>query len=614
MKTNTLLFIFITFFVHNTLFAQKEFIDSTFKMTEHPRLLLLKGEEKVLKKQIAKDTLWQKIHSTLLEEADAIISLKENERIKTGRRLLDVSRENLRRIFILSYAYRMDGDKKYFIRAEKEMLKAASFEDWNPSHFLDVAEMTTAMSIGYDWLYPQLSSESKKIIETAIIEKGLKESFKSPGNWFVNVTHNWNQVCHTGMSYGAIAVWDKDITLSQNVINRAIEKISIPMQHYSPDGAYPEGVGYWEYGTSFNVLFLSAIEKIFGTDFSLSETPGFLNTGKYVLNMVTPTLRNFNYSDNGAKAFISPAMFWFYSKTQDLSILYNHTTLLGNNGINAIKRDRFAPAMILWGAGASLTTPRKPESIFWMAQGENPVCAMRSSWGDPNAVYMGVKLGSAEINHGHMDVGSFVFEADGINWAIDMGGENYNSLETKGVSLWGHSQTAQRWDVFRYNNFAHNTLAFNEKKQLVDGNATIIESSDKENNMYVTSNMSSVYSDQIKSLKRTFSMIDKKYVVIEDQIETMAQFTKMTWNMVTPATPTLLQENVMLLEKDGKKLYVKVEGAQNIKWNTRSAKSSYSFDSENKGITIISFDTDLNLNNKQSIRVSLLPESCKNEL
>ena len=35
------------------------------------------------------------------------------------------------------------------------------------------------------------------------------------------------------------------------------------MGHLCPDGAYPEGIGYWDYGTSFNAMFLSAIEKAF---------------------------------------------------------------------------------------------------------------------------------------------------------------------------------------------------------------------------------------------------------------------------------------------------------------------------------------------------------------
>ena len=31
-----------------------------------------------------------------------------------------------------------------------------------------------------------------------------------------------------------------------------------------------------------------------------------------------------------------------------------------------------------------------------------------------------------------MDVGSFIFEADGVRWAIDMGGEDYDRLENAG--------------------------------------------------------------------------------------------------------------------------------------------------------------------------------------
>lgn len=51
-----------------------------------------------------KDAVWKDIHQSLVDEAGEIVKLPLNERIKTGRRLLSVSRENLRRIFILSYA------------------------------------------------------------------------------------------------------------------------------------------------------------------------------------------------------------------------------------------------------------------------------------------------------------------------------------------------------------------------------------------------------------------------------------------------------------------------------------------------------------------------------
>ena len=138
MKARILVWLVALFCCHNVLFAQKEFVNASARLSGHPRILLQKGEEKALKKVIMKDAVWKDIHQSLVDEAGEIVKLPLNERIKTGRRLLSVSRENLRRIFILSYAYRMTGKSEFLKRAESEMLKAASFSDWNPSHFLDV--------------------------------------------------------------------------------------------------------------------------------------------------------------------------------------------------------------------------------------------------------------------------------------------------------------------------------------------------------------------------------------------------------------------------------------------------------------------------------------------
>ena len=137
--------------------AQTEYVKEQAVIPSHPRILLLKGEEKALKKNIAKDPFWMHFHQTIINTADVMLDEPVNERIVTGRRLLPICHDNHKRILYLSYAYRMTGDRKYAIRAEAEMLKAASFEDWNPSHFLDTSEMTMALGIGYDWLYGVLS-------------------------------------------------------------------------------------------------------------------------------------------------------------------------------------------------------------------------------------------------------------------------------------------------------------------------------------------------------------------------------------------------------------------------------------------------------------------------
>mgnify|MGYP001617353486 FL=1 len=124
---------------------------------QHPRILLLSGEENIIKQSIAANPTWKKMHEAILLSCDNLLDRPPVERIQIGRRLLDKSREALRRIFQLSYAWRMTGEEKYFNRAEKELLAISKFSDWNPSHFLDVAEMTMAVSIGYDWLFPKLS-------------------------------------------------------------------------------------------------------------------------------------------------------------------------------------------------------------------------------------------------------------------------------------------------------------------------------------------------------------------------------------------------------------------------------------------------------------------------
>ncbi|MBQ8529662.1 MAG: heparinase II/III family protein [Parabacteroides sp.] len=607
MKTRIIFILWILCCFYSSSFAQKDYLN-TLTPPEHPRILLQKGEEKALKKKIQKDAVWKDLHLSLLKEAEEMIKLPVNERIKTGMRLLGVSRENLRRIFILSYAYRMSGRTDFLKRAEAEMLKAASFSDWNPSHFLDVGEMTMALAIGYDWLYEKLPKQTKEIVEKAIIEKGLLPSYDKRYNWFLRAVHNWNQVCNAGMTFGALAIWDKETDLARKTINRAIETIKIPMEHYAPEGAYPEGISYWDYGTSFNALFLSAVEKAFGTDFELGQMPGFLKTGEYVLHMVSPSLRNFAYSDNSQKAAMSPAIFWFYDKTKDASILYNQARLYQRDGKERILKDRLAPAMLIWGASASLSKIQEPDQLVWKAQGDNPVCLMRSSWSDTSGVYVGVKLGSPSVNHGHMDIGSFVFEANGVLWGMDMGGENYNQLETKGVDLWNRKSGSQRWDVYRYNNRTHNTLSFNRKYQYVDGKAQIDKYSELAEHMYVVSDLTSVYEGQVKNVKRAVSLVDKKYVVVEDLIETNEHFTMMTWTMVTSATAKILSENVMLLEQDGKKLYIRVEGPENIRWRIVPAEPDFSYNSPNPGVSLIGFDVDLELSRKQKVKVYLLPE------
>ena len=571
----------------------------------HPRILLLEGEEQQIKNLIASDETWQKVHFAILEKSISIIGKPVLERKMIGRRLLSTSREALLRIFNLSYSYRMTDDEKFLKRAEEELLAISRFDDWNPSHFLDVAEMTMAAAIGYDWLFEDLSERTRMEAKSAILTKGLNPSKESKYTWWLNSGNNWNQVCNAGMVYGALAIQEDYPDLAREIIDRAFETITLPLEEYQPDGVYPEGYGYWGYGTTFNVLFSSVVEKALGTDKGLSSTPGYLETANFMKHILTPTGGSFNFSDCGTGTNLKPAMFWFAEKTNNPSVLWSEKKFLERSSFSKFKGIRELPALMIWAKNIPLANIKEPTDKFWTGQGSNPVAMMRSSWTDSKAVYVGFKAGSPSVNHGHMDVGSFIMEADGVRWAIDLGSQNYESLESLGMHIFGKGQDAERWTIFRMNTFSHNVLIVDGEQQRVDGYAKIDKYSDNDEFMFSISETSSVYNNQLKKATRGVGIIDGNYTIIRDEIETLDKSTKVRWNLVTSANVELGNKEATLI-KNGKILKLKVQGANNIEMKTWSTAPTNNYDAENPGTIMVGFECEIPANTKESFEVLLI--------
>lgn len=575
--------------------------------SDHPRILLPEGQEELIKKQIETNETWAKIHQAIIAQSENILESEPRERIKIGRRLLRTSQEYLRRVFYLSYAYRMTGNERYLQHAEKEMLKAAGFSDWNPTHFLDVAEMTMALAIGYDWLYEGLSKESQEIIKDAIVNKGLKPSFNKKYNGFLRKENNWNQVCNAGMTFGAMAIMEDYPELADSVIDRAFKSIPRAMKGYQPDGAYPEGYNYWGYGTTFNVMFLSAVETYYGTDRGLTDADGFLKTAGFLENMLAPSGVCFNWGDGDRMGSLLPAMFWLADRNDDPTLLWMENKYLQIEDYSKFTIDRLLPAIMIWGKNIAFEDIKEPVSKVWMSKGVNPVCLMRTSWSDPNALFVGYKAGSPSVNHGHMDVGSFILEADGVRWASDFGEQDYESLESKGMSIFGKDQDAERWKVFRLNNYSHSTLTIDGELQRVDGYAKIDKHSDAENFMNAVSDISTVYKNQLKKAIRGVGIKDNSFVIVRDEIETSDKPAKIRWNMLTE-TSVKLTEGGATLTKDGKTLYMRVLGSGNIQMKTWSTAPTNNYDAENPGTIMVGFECELPANSKETFEVLLVPE------
>lgn len=439
---------------------------------DHPRLIATRADWQKLEQRRRADPELDAFVALLLERARADLKREPLERRLEGRRLLGVSREFIRRNLLWAFAFRVSGEGIFLDRARREMLSVAAFSDWHPEHYLDVAEMTAGMALGYDWLFDNLPADERLTIRRAIVTHGIAQARQ--GHKTFQLKNNWGQVCIGGMVLGALAIAEDEPELAADLLTAARQHAFIALEAYKPDGVYPEGPNYWSYGTSYETLLIAALRSAMHTDWGLLDVPGFRQSAFFYAQSTGPTGKQFNFADGGEGQELSPAIFYLSQVLKQPALAAAKRAMIPKRqGLN----ERFAPLIALWwpDAAANQTPP-----LHFSGQGPQPVAIWRSSWTDPNALYFAIKGGGAAHNHAHMDGGSFVLDLDGVRWAKDLGMQDYNSLESRGIDLWNMKQDSPRWKVFRLGNTAHNTLGIDDSLHRADGMATLSMHGDDE--------------------------------------------------------------------------------------------------------------------------------------
>lgn len=517
-----------------------------------PRLVLNARIEKDLRKKLKRDPLLKNMYAALQLNAKTIQEKPLLERIKTGRRLLSVSREMLYRMNILGMVYRIDRDKLILDRINQEVLAVCAFSDWNPSHYLDVAEMALAVALAVDWAGKDLPAATVALAKKTLIEKGIKPSYNKKGNTgWVNGTNNWNQVCHGGMIAAAIVVADEEPELAAKTIGRALDGMPHALIEYGPDGVYPEGSTYWGYGTSFSVVTAAMFESAFGTDFGLGDYPAFKESALFRVLSTGPSGRYYNFADCGDKRNENGDIIlaWFAAKSGNP--LFFEKERFMRPPADMGKLSRVAGAGFVWLSQYKPSTPGKVPSA-WKGDGANPIVFFTGGPNDPHQYYFGGKGGRGTVNHGNMDGGSFIFALNGVRWVVDPGNQSYHQLEKTGFNLWGRCQDCERWKLLNKNNYGHSTLTVNNALHVVDGLASITDFQPGEKPTAIL-DMTPTFKGQLKSVSRQFTKDSPTSLVIEDQIETIEATQLVTWQLMTTADVSMTKGGAILTQ-DGKRL------------------------------------------------------------
>lgn len=575
---------------------------------QSPKLFLAQDDIEDHRRRVMNDEVLRGLHDRIIAQADGMLALPPQERKIKGRRLLGASRTVLKRVFYLGYAYRMSERAAYADRLREELLTAAAYADWNPKHFLDVAEMTAALGIGYNWLEDYLTEADKERLSTAIVDKGLFASYVGGWNWWLNAHHNWNQVCNAGMTLGALAVEDRFPTLADSVIERSLRTIQLAYGPYAPDGAYAEGAGYYEYGTSFHCMWLDAMEG--RVDASRLEVPNhFLNSAKLILGTRGPA-QIYNYGDNKAKESPQTGVFYIARRAGLPETLYYQWRLMDKiaTGDYELHPDggkyRLLPLALIWAAKTERPT-EEPSMLSWTGGGENPISVHRTSYAD-TATYVGIKGGYPATNHGHMDIGSFVLDQGGYRWVMDPGGHEYHPLEDAGRDLWDKRPGGGRWDINRYHNRTHSTLMVNGGPQNVYPIAPV-EALATETGRGARVVMDSTYTPALSHARRTLLLRPDGTVVVTDSLGAPADTAaSVRWAVLT-TDDLSIDENRAELRIDDRRMRVEVVSPPGITLHSYSSQPTDEVEHPLPGTVMLGFEHTLEPGSQETLIVTFEP-------
>jgi hypothetical protein len=468
---------------------------------DRPRLMVPAERFAEIPRLVARDpqalAYWRHVRS----ESDKLLTKPPLTRQMQGKRLLATSREALRRISFLAARHRIEPDERIRRRAADELLAVCAFADWNPSHFLDVAEMTTAVAIGYDWLFDSLGADERAVLRAAILEKGLRPGLDAYAKklWWTDVSHNWAQVTAGGLAIGALAIADDEPEVARQILQITREKMIAPMKTFAPDGGCGEGPGYWNYATQYNVYYLAAIESALGTDFGFAAYPGLDRTGDFRMQTISPAGKVFNFADGAEGPSPASQMFWLARRFDRPDYAAHEKQLFPRWG------DVFH---LLWYVPSPPLATRPPPSDALFRGVE--VASFRSEWGKPIATFVSVKGGDNATNHAHLDLGTFVLDALGERFILDPGADSYDIPNYFG---------ANRWTFFRTRTEGHNTPLIDRQNQGTTSAAPIVAHRSTPDRAVAVIDLGGGYPNRVRSLRRGVALLERAWVLVQDEVE-----------------------------------------------------------------------------------------------
>ena len=551
----------------------------------HPRLFTdAKGFEEV-KARMAGDELTRLgVESARFMAEKALKRPLPEWKVLDGRRMLGTSHAVSTDILNLAMAYRLFGDRRHLEKAESLMRTVAAFENWNPSHFLDVAVMAMGVAIGYDWLYDDLSPEARAAIRAGLVKNGLDAGLAKPG--VRRACMNWGQVCTGGILAAALAVAEDEPEKCARILDETKQFMPGVMKMYRPNGSYPEGPGYWHFGTGYNAAAIAMLESALGDDLGLTSQPAFRETGMYLDLVTGPSGYTFNYSDCSPTRNPSWITWWFAKRFGEPAWVEPFEREAYTARLKKHKGTADASPLALFFLFPQPKDVKVTLPLAWRSDGTTDIVVQRSDW-TKDGRFAAFKGGKATNKHAHMDGGSFVYDAKSVRWAWDVGGENYAKIEhVIGMELWRYQEGSPRYDIFRIGPFSHNTIMLDGLLHNATGDVRVVSLKGGALSES-TLDLTPLFTNATKVVRRGCMLADG--FRIADSVKGLRSGAPIRWARMTKAKVSR-DGGDLVLSQDGKTLRLSRQVPPNASdWKIEEAPHGKEWETPNKGFRQITF-------------------------
>ncbi len=289
-------------------------------------------------------------------------------------------------------------------------------KDPRPEAIFDLSYGENSMTLGvaYDWLHGSLSPAEDRMFRQIARDRSLRPFLhvtdeKNLGKmeladpwWFGWPNSNWNAVCAGGAGMLALAMYD-DLPEAPRVLARVERSLGAFMGFLKQTGgAWPEGIGYWNFGMRFAFTYLLSWERATGRAHPLLRGREVRETLRFPMD----------FCPNGVACSFGDVNHWaplpyHYAAAERL----NCPDVL--RALDTYRREE-APVRRCWPTAVELlllhprrkSKPVRPEkNVVKLYKGQDwGILADR--WPQPR-MYLAVRGGNMEAPHSHRDLLSF---------------------------------------------------------------------------------------------------------------------------------------------------------------------------------------------------------------